>query len=829
MDPVGLRAVLLSPDKMVIPQAVPSRRAVLLSVAFILVLEIALFAPSFGMFFCGDSLYFLSRRVESSEHLQYLFTHLDSLQSYRPLTHVVFTYLMYPLSGLDPRGYHLMSLGAHLLTSLLVFALLRLLVRSPAAALAGLFYFGAHGVNFYITYDATFLPDFGMGLTAAGSLLAYALSLRRNSPWWKAASVALFVPALLFKESAVMLPVGLAVVHLLARREERPPAVLRSLLPHLAVTTGYLGFQLYLHSGWLYPSAVGPYRLSFAPGTLVLKLKYLPWLFNLPADLERRGWRILPPAILMLPALAWIFGRLREGWRADRRALLLCGGWAAAALLPVLFLTQVPMKHNIYLPVLALAMALAISVDGTAWAGKPMRRRGAWLVLPMALAVAVQVHADLRYSWVGEGSRVAQQSLEAVRRAYPRLPPGAVLYLLPARIRGNISWYFDGGALFRLFYNDPTLHMRFADLRDPLPDDHRRRTVLIFRFYKDRLYDVTREYNFAGAEHGDWLTQRLDSATISNPLSWKPRDMPDGRPAWFLMLARQDSLRRALVMLPGTQVRFPIGALRPDSILHFGITLAGDWSGGSSGRIAFESQGLSETLFRLPLDALFDADAWWDVELDLSHLSGRSGTLLVENNAGREAALVAWSGLRIVPRSSVFSVPESPYGIPLRERGWSLTNQFEDAQTTFDTSEVYPEYTRFDTPTGKPQFIRWATPTEPRRLSMVTIAGARVRFAIPALPRGAVLEVSASHGGDQGDGARGLIFWEQAGSRKLLFDEMVFPRQTRWLEREISLAAWEGQSGTLSFECSSGPAGNTVSDWFAWGKLRIISRPPPGP
>src|SRR5712691_6631953 len=97
------------------------------AVAAVLALETVLFAPSFTKFFCGDSLYFLSRRNMGWEKL---FTRLDSLHSYRPLTHVIFDYLMYPLSGLDPRGYHAMALGVHLLTSFLVWALLRRVTRS---------------------------------------------------------------------------------------------------------------------------------------------------------------------------------------------------------------------------------------------------------------------------------------------------------------------------------------------------------------------------------------------------------------------------------------------------------------------------------------------------------------------------------------------------------------------------------------------------------------------------------------------------------------------------------------------------------------------------
>ncbi len=829
-----------------------SRRA---AVAAILLIEIGLFSSSSTKFFCGDSLYFLWRRVAGWDQLRDLFTTIDTLHTYRPMTNVVFTYLMYPLSGLDPRGYHVMSLAAHLLASLGAYALLRRLVRAPAAALAGLFFFGAHAVNFYITYDASFLPDYGMGLLGVASLWAFARSLGSGmgiparplvpamgkaedgqecpSYPWRAVSVVLFALALLFKESAVALPVGMLVVAALERRRGGERLTGRSLLspmaalaPHLVLAAAYMAFQFYLRQGSLYPRQNLPYQLSFAPSVLFLKLKYLLWLFNFPADLERRGWLLAPPALVMLPAALWILGRLRGAWREERPALLLCGAWALAALLPALFVAQAPMKHNLYLSVLVAAVALAVSVDRETTPERLLPHRAAWLFVPLAASVALQVRTDLKYSWAGEGSDIAESSLAAVRRAYPTLPTGAVLYVLLAGIKGNVSWYFDGGSLFSLFYNDPSLEMRFADLKQALPENYLRRDdVFVFRFFQGRLYDVTREFKLEGAGRpADQLLARLDAAEIKWRSDWKPEDLYEGRPVRFLYLARGDALRRALAMLPGTEIRFPIRNLPPETVLRLGVTVAGGMNGGTSARVSFEGPAREnpETLLRISLDASLDGDTWWDGEVDLSRLAGRSGVLAVESDADRTADWVAWSDMRLAPRSD--SLQEYRYGRPLRERGLRLLDYLDQAQLTFDRSEVYPNYDRFSTPTGRPCFLWWATRARPSHLSLVTIAGARVRFAVPTLPPDAVLEVSATYAGELGDGGRGRTYWEHDGQRELLFDQMAFPKQTYWVDRDISLARWAGKAGTLSFECSSGPAGNTIGDWFAWGRLRIVSR-----
>ncbi len=214
---------------------------------------------------------------------------------------------MYPLSRLDPRGYQAMTRALHLATALLVFFLLRRLTRSPGAALLGLFFFAVHAENFYLNYDPSFLPDILVGFCGVACLLAYASGRR-----W--ASTIFFGLALLSKESAIMLPLGLLVVGILSKRDERLPlstALRRQLLalaPQLCLAAFYLLAQIVLRRGNLFPTEPGPYSLSLTWWTLWLKTKYLAWLFSVPADWERRRWWLLPPLLLMLPALIWLAG-----------------------------------------------------------------------------------------------------------------------------------------------------------------------------------------------------------------------------------------------------------------------------------------------------------------------------------------------------------------------------------------------------------------------------------------------------------------------------------------------------------------------------------------
>lgn len=820
-----------------------SRHPLLLAVACILLLEIGLFSWSFGQFFCGDSLYYLRHRLETPAQAAHLLTHQDQLHSYRPLSYIVFSFLLFPLFGLDPLGYHFVTLGAHLLVTLLVFRLLRELVSKPAAALAGTLFFGVHSVNFYITYDVSFLPDFGSGLFYVAALLGYALYARGRSSIWLAAGLASFVVALLFKESAVVLPAGVVVVHLLLRRrpEARGGAASRRLwwqlhpaaFAFLVIAALYIGWTLYLKGGSIFPGgAREPYALTLEPAVLKLKLRYLAWFANLPSQFARRGWPAYAAVIAMLPALAWIAARAARAAVRLSRELALCGLWALAGVLPVLFITQVPMKHNLYMAVLACAVGLALIVEEThADAALLLPRRWAVLAAGIVAATGFQVPGDLRNSWVGEASHIARASLEAMQREHPALPRGALLFVLPTHVRGMVSWYFQDGALFKLFYRDPSLRMQFADQGARLPADFAARPeVLIFHFHDYRLWDATRQYKRDSMDRDSYrLLETVSRAKVETRFAWKAADLPDSADAIAVRpMGRNGRSRLALLAVAGTTVRFDLPPIPPQSLLQVGLSVAGPLKSGTRGRILFQDARGSELLLTATLDAVSDAQHWWDHEVDLAPLAGRQGTLVLETAADQDADWLAWSRLRIIERANSFYAETSQEVDQwLPARALRLLDRLEEAQISFDRSEVYPDYSRFDTPDGKPVFLYAARRGDPGHFAMVTIAGASAKFSLERVPPEAALEVAAINLGKLGDGVRGRVFVEDATGREKIFDELLPPRRSEWVKRTVSLQKWQGTNVTLVFEGSSGPRRETIADWCAWGRLRIIRMPQP--
>jgi hypothetical protein len=816
-----------------------SRGRVRAAVACILLLEIALFAWSFGKFFCGDSLFYLWYRLDTPAKLLNIFARPDHLHSYRPLTYVIASYLLFPLFHLNPLGYHAVALGAHLLITLLLYVFLRQWA-SPGAALAGSFVFGFHATAFYVTYDVSFLPDFSAALFTVIALVAcvrWRKAARgqagRQALAWLSMSLVSFLLALLSKESVVMLPVGLVAAEILCQEPGGPSrwtagyarSLLRTLWPYLGICAVYLAWSFYIKGGRLFPEGPRePYALTL--DLAGVKLRYFAWLLNFPLRVAPRGWPVYAASLAMLPALAWLGMAVLRAARRAWAEMALCAAWALSALLPALLIRQVPMKHNLYIALLAVAAGVAVAVDRSGFARERLLPRGwAFLALGMAACTALQVPGDLKASWVGAASDIAAASLDSVRTAYPRLPRGTTLFVLPSKVKGDISWYFQNGALFNLFYNDPSLQTRFADLGHQLPPDFATRPdVLIFDFAEGRLWDVTAAYQRDALDH-ESLRILEGEPQIESRLNWTPEALIEGRYTVAIEpVPRGGQCRRALVQMPGTTVRFRLQAIPPDSVLQLGLSRAGFLESFAQARLFFESGNATEVLDAVALDAVADRGHWLDWEIDLSRLAGRSGALVLEADPDPSADWIAWSRLRIIsPSKPAYAASQAEVDTPLISRESRLLDRFDEAQTAFNLNELYGDYAHFDTPTGRPVFLFGHRGAVPARFTMVTVAGASARFHISRVPPGSVLELSATNTGQIGDGVRGRVIVE-SGARTVVFDELLAPRSRRWTDRSIPLDPWAGSPVTLLFQASSGPQGSTAGDWCAWAGLRIVPR-----
>lgn len=289
---------------------------------------------------------------------------------------------------LDPRVFHLASLGLHLCCVLLVYAILRRFVRNDWAAGAGALLFGLHPVQVESVAWASELRGLLAGSWSLLALWLYVRSAQEGRRMEYYAATLCFGLALLAKPSAVALPLLAATVDYgLIRR----PAgtVAGSLWLWCAFSAALL---LVTRAVQPTPDLVTPLwqRPAVALDALAFYLGKLVWPAALgidygrsPSLLAAHGWA---GATVWVPLLAGLIV-----YRLRRRRLTACVVLTVAAVLPVLGLVPFIFQtystvadRYLYLALLGPALGLASGLD--ALRSCPIRQsRVAWAACAAAL------------------------------------------------------------------------------------------------------------------------------------------------------------------------------------------------------------------------------------------------------------------------------------------------------------------------------------------------------------------------------------------------------------------------------------------------------------
>ncbi len=320
--------------------------------------------------------------VVENPHIRQLWPFWETWQSDsgptagRPISAFSFA-LNYAMGALDPRGYHAVNIGLHLIAGLLAFALVRRTLQSPrlrervgarstslafAVALVWMVHpLQTEGVN-YITQRTELL----MGVFFLTTLYCVARSMESASPWkWDALAIASCASGMASKEVMVSAPLMAFLYHRIFWAKTWRDAVHGRWQIHggLAMTWGLLlflvlpghhrevaGFSLENLSSWQYlmteSGVILHYlRLAFWPGPLVLDYADWPVAQSL-ADVT------LPMTLMvgLVAATVWAV------WRASPWGFL--GAFFFFVLAPtssVLPLqTEVAAERRMYLPLIAL-------------------------------------------------------------------------------------------------------------------------------------------------------------------------------------------------------------------------------------------------------------------------------------------------------------------------------------------------------------------------------------------------------------------------------------------------------------------------------------------
>jgi protein O-mannosyl-transferase len=307
---------------------------------------------------------------------------------------------------LNPAVFHAVNSLLHVVSAIVVFAILRRLIGNVWAALLGALVFAVHPVQVEPVAWVSGLKDVLSGLLALVAVLAYLLFAQTNKLWWHALATAAFVMAMLAKPSAVVVPLVVLIIELLIlRRGLRAAIVGPAMWLLFALPVVIVGMLVqpaeslpFVPPVWARPvvalDALAFYLVKlFAPLQLAIDYGRSPqWLWG-----SWQKWVTWMIPVVAALVVIWIVWRLKF--------LLIAAGLAvmAVALLPVLGLVPFDFQsysttadHYLYFAMLGPAIVVAAVVQR--W----MKRAVIGAVVVWVLFLAGKSHLQ---SWVWHDSQ----------------------------------------------------------------------------------------------------------------------------------------------------------------------------------------------------------------------------------------------------------------------------------------------------------------------------------------------------------------------------------------------------------------------------------------
>ena len=331
---------------------------------------------------------------------------------YRPLF-LFWLRLNYVLFGTKPWGWHLTTVLAHVGATLCVFCLARRLWADWVGALFAGLIFGLHPVHIEGVAWVSGVPEPMLALLIIPSYLCFLRSRDKaaNSRLWFIVSLALFVLAMLAKETALVLPLLIFATRWM---EFEPRSVrgakvwlrrckvgLGSALPYLLLTIPYVVVRSHSLKGFAHPFAelsVLTYVYTW-PSLLWFYLRHLFWPAGLSPYYDlyyvvHPGLRsvLLPavPVLLFSVALAW--------WARRSRPAALASLWLVLPILPVMNIQvfgEGEFAHDryLYLPSVGFAILAALAlrrltIGGARLLGQPALQVAVLLVLACTMGLS---------------------------------------------------------------------------------------------------------------------------------------------------------------------------------------------------------------------------------------------------------------------------------------------------------------------------------------------------------------------------------------------------------------------------------------------------------
>jgi tetratricopeptide (TPR) repeat protein len=425
-----------------------------LAVIPVLVVTFLVYLPTLRFQFVFDDVEQIVKNpnIQSWSYLPDYFTkHLWSqagwhhAQYYRPLF-LVWMRINRAFFGLDATYWHLTTIAAHLLATLLVYLLVNTLLKNWAPAALSALFFGLHPIHVEVAAWISAASEALLAAALIASLACYANGARRKDWRWVAGALVFYAAALLMKETAIVFP---AIIFTFAWLWFDPQdnvgraqfALLRT-TPFLMLTAVYLAVRWAVLKSFAETTA--PLDLKTlaltVPSLLLSYSRMLVWpvglspFYDTPLVEHPGAANFAAPilaivaagcAVALLLRVAWKAANSAESARAEDRLMILGCVWMIVFILPALYLPGLQNSsyvHDRYLYVPSVGFSILLGL-GLSRLGRAGRR---FFGMPWAQAFTALVLAGIMAMGTVAQSRIWADNLTLFTRAAERAPENRI-------------------------------------------------------------------------------------------------------------------------------------------------------------------------------------------------------------------------------------------------------------------------------------------------------------------------------------------------------------------------------------------------------------------
>lgn len=421
-------------------------------ISLILAIVFYVYSPVLSIFFSQDDFNHLYiSRVGSLADVVNFFKPQSEAIFYRPLSIQIGTSLTRLFFGLNPSGFHLVSMIFHLLNVFFVFILIKKLFNQRVALLTAFFY-GLNSSHFLSVFWISEFSILAGSFFFLLSLISYTSFLQQQNKFHYYLTIIFQTAGYLSSELTLTLPFFFFLIHVQQNKKLKP----KSFVP-LALLVIYISLRLIFIK-----THFTLYQPQYQLIPVLLNLKwYLIRTFGLPEAIKTLPQQNLILGLWLLFITIVTTGLVNINKPKLLKLVIFTVWWFLFSLPTFIFLTTHASAMYLNIALISTSLIFAYSVIRIPFGIVGM----VFSIIVFFLLNLISINNLQQTSWLTRRARLGQINMNYLLKTYPHPQKNTLFYFRNTSPQSSSELYlaFGGEKAIQIVYNDFSLQALYED------------------------------------------------------------------------------------------------------------------------------------------------------------------------------------------------------------------------------------------------------------------------------------------------------------------------------------------------------------------------------